>query len=138
MASHVPFLAIRPDDQFSTEITKANDPASPIRDLASASSHDPMDSPPRLTRPPATAAQVSRIPGYVRFPLICVLSFALSTLLYSFASDFSGYQFATASRHLEKEWQVAALLGWKVVELGVAWGGGYDCTYLLSGRRRWW
>lgn len=123
MSSHVPFLAVRPDDQFSTDVTP--------RKSAQANAVTPstaMDSPPPLTPAPRTYA-ASRIPAAIRFPLVVILSFSLSTLLHSLTAEVSGFQLATASRALNKDWQVASLLGWKVVELFTAWIAGYDCTF---------
>ena len=120
MASHVPFLAVRPDDQFSTEVK--------ARDFAMDTIVAPIDSPPPLTRAPRTQA-ASRVPVYLRLPLIIAISLGLSTLLRSFVADISGFQFAPASRDATHQPElVAALLGWKVIELSVAWVAGYDCT----------
>ena len=121
MSSHVPFLAVRPDDQYSTDVK--------TRDFAvTTASTDPiavaMDAVSRNT--PARASHLS---PYIRFPLVCIISLGLSSLLYSLVSDLSGYQFATASRRLDADWQVGALVVWKVVQLGVAWTAGYDCTF---------
>ena len=124
MASHVPFLAVRPDDQFSTEIR-------PRDILAGANAIDPtvpMDAPPPLTlAPPKTV--VSRVPRNLRFPLICLISFALSFGLHTVTSELSGYQLASASRHATENWQIGALVAWKVIELFTAWSAGYDCMY---------
>ena len=122
MSSHVPFLAVRPDDQFSTEIKP--------RDILSANAIDPtvpMDAPPPLTpAPPKTA--VARVPRHLRFPLICVISFGLSFGLHTLTSEISGYQLASASRHATENWQIGALVAWKLIELFVAWSAGYDCV----------
>jgi hypothetical protein len=60
-----------------------------------------------------------------------IFSFGLSTLLHTVTAQYSGIQLATASRSLQEPWQIGTLLGWKVVELFVAWVAGYDCTLQL-------
>lgn len=116
MASHVPFLAVRPDNQFSTDIASAPSPPSA------------MDS---LPEPPI-APTVTRIPHVVRFPAACALSLGLSALLHSFTSSITGLELATASRDATETWQVATLLGWKVVQLASAWMAGYDCELIAE------
>ncbi|KAK3713072.1 hypothetical protein LTR37_008757 [Vermiconidia calcicola] len=122
MSSHVPFLAVRPDDQFDTDVKKTPRIPRSLRANASPSSKR-MDSPPPLT--PRTYA-ASRIPAAIRFPLVLILSFSLSTLLHSLAAEYTGLQLASASRALDQDWQIATLVGWKVTELTTAWIAGYD------------
>jgi len=127
MSSHVPFLAVRPDENFNSDMksqdfadTNGFPPSSsdaPMMDLADAPEA------PHLTRMPAA----SRMPAFIRFPLVVLLSFALSTLFYSLVADFAGFELAAVSKELTDEWQVALLLGWKFSELCVAWYAGYDC-----------
>ena len=121
MSSHVPFLAVRPNDQFSTEVTPRK--AAQTNAVIPSS---PMDSPPPLTPAPPTRT-ASKIPEVIRFPLVVIVSLSLSTLLHTLTAEISGFQLATASRALTEPWQIATLLGWKVVELFVAWTAGYDC-----------
>ena len=122
MASHVPFLAVRPDDQFSAEVkSRVSDVVKKMDATA------PLDSPPALTRAPQTQV-ASRIPKYLRLPLVIALSLGINTILRSFTAEISGFQYAPASRDAsERPELVAALLGYKVVEMFMAWGAGYDC-----------
>ncbi|KAK0365242.1 hypothetical protein LTR02_005409 [Friedmanniomyces endolithicus] len=118
MASHVPFLAVRPDDQLnSSSDLRARDLVTVIKDNANAMST------PTTTQhaPPA-----SRLPAPIRFFLVCVLSFALSTLLYSVTADTVGYELAAVSREVKEDWHVGVLFAWKFIELGGAWYAGYD------------
>ena len=116
MASHVPFLALRPDDQFSAEV-KTRDFAT---DPATTSAMDPTEAP--LPAP-------SRLPGWVRLPLVVVSSLTISAFAYSALADLTGLELAAVSRDLTSEWEVAAVVGWKVVSLLIAYSSGYDCTY---------
>lgn len=129
MASHVPFLAVRPDDQFSTDIKTSA--AATTNAIAPSVGMDPLDSPPALTRAPPTQ-EATRLPAAIRFPLVCVLSFTLSTLLHSLTSNFSGFQLATASKDLTDSWHIGLFLGWKIVELGIGWIAGYDYEDLAA------
>lgn len=114
MASHVPFLAVRPDDQFSTDVRS--------RDIAKMDSISDAPEAPMLSVPNA-----SRLPGWVKLPLVVVLSLGMSTLLYTMVADWAGLELASVSRDLSEEWQIAAVLGWKIATLTFAYGSGYDC-----------
>ena len=116
MASHVPFLAVRPDDQFSTEV-KARDWAVTNGELAMDGTEAPI-----IPMPHAF-----RLPSWVRFPLVTILSLSISAGAYTVVADWSGLEMASVSRDLHDEWQVAAVLGWKLVSLAAAWMSGYAC-----------
>jgi hypothetical protein len=118
MASNVPFLAVRPDDQFSSDI-KVDDFATTNGVLPSSSA---MDAAEARRVPPAM-----RLPAPIRFVLICLTSLGLNTFLFSVTADFLGYELASISRDVTGNWHVALLLGWKIGELIVAWYAGYDC-----------
>ncbi|KAK4552511.1 hypothetical protein LTR86_010355 [Recurvomyces mirabilis] len=121
MASHVPFLAVRPDEQFSDEVVKTRDFASSsLLDRINADANA-MDAPALPQMPPAT-----RLPSWVRFPMVVVISLALSAFLNTLIADFTGYELAAVSREVTEQGQIAALMGWKLVELGTAWAAGYD------------
>lgn len=68
----------------------------------------------------------SKLPAAMRFPLLVMLSLSLSSLLYSFSSDYMAGDLATVSRSLNKWSEVAELIGWRTVELGIGWWGEYD------------
>lgn len=119
MTSHVPFLAVRPDAQYSSEVT--------TRDFADTNGIIDMETV-RVT--PAQAARAisdSRVPTVVKFPLLVTLTFSLSSLLYSLVADFTGPELASVSRDLTAGWHIAVMVGWKLVELGIAWYMRFDC-----------
>jgi len=124
MASHVPFLAVRPDDQFSSKIKKCD--FSTRKGISSSA----MDAPEAPYLPHAPAIPVARLPAAVRFFLVCVLSLTFSTLCYSLASEYAGYELAAVSRTITDDRHVSALLGWKFLELSFAWYAGHKCTYI--------
>jgi hypothetical protein len=128
MSSHVPFLAVRPDEQFSTEVKPKKAGKSSVVNAVPPS--QTMESPPPLT-PAPNVKEVSRIPANLRFPLLCLLSFSLSTLFHTLTADITGIQIATASRAANSNWEISALLGWRAFELFAAWSAGYDCMLKL-------
>jgi hypothetical protein len=111
MASHVPFLALRPDQQFSPEVK--------TRDYATM---DPAQEE-ILPTPPAP----SRLPGWVRLPLLVASSLSISAFAYTALSEITGLELAAVSRNITQEWQVGAIFAWKLVSLLVAFSSGYDC-----------
>ena len=110
MACHVPFLALRPDQQFSSEVK--------TRDYAMDPAQEEI-----LPTPPAP----SRLPGWVRLPLLVASSLSISAFAYSALSEITGLELAAVSRDLTQEWQVAAIIVWKLISLLVAFSSGYDC-----------
>lgn len=130
MASHVPFLAVRPDEQFSTEI-KTRDFANSLLNPGPAIMDAP-EAPSALPRPPA----VSRLPAFVRFPFVCIISFSLHAFLYTVTRDVAGFELAAVSRDATDDWQVATIVGWKVVALAGAFYAGYDCTRAMATETR--
>lgn len=108
MASHVARLSVRPDDQFSTEV-KSIDPAS-IDGALTMPSH------------PSTW-----IPAQLRFPAAVLTTFSLSSLLLTLSASVTGPELAAVSRDLTGGWQIAAMIAWKLAELGLAWYACYDC-----------
>jgi hypothetical protein len=79
-----------------------------------------------LPPPPAPPAP-SRLPGWVRLPLLVVSSLSISAFAYSALSEITGLELAAVSRDLTQEWQVGAIVAWKLVSLLVAFSSGYDC-----------
>lgn len=55
----------------------------------------------------------SKLPALLRFPLVVLLSLTSSSLLYSFASEYTSEDLANVSRTLDKWWEVGALVGWR-------------------------
>jgi hypothetical protein len=75
-----------------------------------------------VSQPPPT----SKIPSFLRFPLLLILNLGLSALLYSLASEFTTGDLASVSRSIDGPWEVTGLVGWKALELALGWWGGYD------------
>ncbi|KAI9833046.1 MAG: hypothetical protein M1819_003879 [Sarea resinae] len=74
----------------------------------------------------------SKLPAPLRFPLLVVFSLTLSSLLYTFAADFTAGELASVSRKLDGWGEIFGLIGWRVVELGTGWWFEYDGVDLAS------
>ncbi|KZF22224.1 hypothetical protein L228DRAFT_148793 [Xylona heveae TC161] len=80
---------------------------------------------------------VSKLPTYLRFPLLVLLNLTLSTLLYSLAADHIAGELAGVSRSVNKWGEVIGLIAWRSIELGCGWFFNFDgvdlgCLTLLS------
>lgn len=71
----------------------------------------------------------SQIPPGLRLPLVVILSFSLSSLLFSIVAQITAGDLAAISKHTESWVEITGLLGWKVVQLAVCWFGGFDGAY---------
>jgi hypothetical protein len=57
--------------------------------------------------------QASKLPAFLRFPLLVLLSLTISTLLYSFVAEYTEGDLASVSRNLDQWHEVGALVGWR-------------------------
>ncbi|KAI9824144.1 MAG: hypothetical protein M1826_007458 [Phylliscum demangeonii] len=71
-------------------------------------------------------------PSSLHFPLLVLSSLALSSVLYTIAARYSDGELGGVSRRLTEWWEVAGLVGWKAVELGIGWWSNYDGIDLAS------
>lgn len=91
--------------------SRRSPPSSPV-----AATHDAVGVPVR---------QSQLLPG-LRFPLVVILSFTLSSVLFSIVAEVTAGDLAAISKHTESWVEISGLLGWKVVQLAVCWFGGFD------------
>lgn len=70
-----------------------------------------------------------RLPSGLRFPAAVLITFSLSSLLYSLMAGFTGPELAAVSRNLTTGWHIGLMLVWKLAELYIAWYACYDCTW---------
>lgn len=80
-------------------------------------------------RPP-TQSSTSKIPEFLLFPTLVVLSLTISSALYSVASVFTVGDLSSVSRSLDDWWEVVGLIGWRIVVLAFGWWGEYDSAQL--------
>ncbi|OJD32103.1 uncharacterized protein BKCO1_4100095 [Diplodia corticola] len=87
---------------------------------------------PTASAPPPTPAAC--LPGYVRFPLLIVLSLATSLSLLSATSEFIDPQLREVSQSSSSNEDVKVLssIAWKLTELSVAWFGNFDDIDLVA------
>ncbi|TAQ84231.1 hypothetical protein B7494_g7448 [Chlorociboria aeruginascens] len=76
--------------------------------------------------------RASKLPPFLRFPLLVLLSLTISSLLYSLTAELTAGDLARVSRTLDGWWEVGALVGWRTFELGLGWFGGYDSYDLAA------
>jgi hypothetical protein len=77
-----------------------------------------------LTQPKPAVA--SKLPTTLQFPLVVLLSFSTSVVLFSAASAFTGLELATVSSRIENTWEVLAFPAWRIFELAVGWFMRFD------------
>ncbi|KAH7047516.1 hypothetical protein B0J12DRAFT_741418 [Macrophomina phaseolina] len=85
---------------------------------------------PTATAPPPTPA--AKLPGYVRFPLLIVLSFTTSMSLLSAASEFMDPQLRAVCHSSNEDAKVISSIAWKLTELSLGWFGNFDDIDLVS------
>jgi hypothetical protein len=57
---------------------------------------------------------------------VVILSFTLSSVLFSIVAEVTAGDLASISKHTESWAEIMGLLGWKVVQLAVCWFRGFD------------
>ncbi|KAK3322526.1 hypothetical protein B0H66DRAFT_474740 [Apodospora peruviana] len=73
----------------------------------------------------------SRLPDPVRFALVVVLSFSLSSLVHALLGTDGG-QLATIARMSSSKYEIGMLAAWRIFELALGWFGDYDGYDLAS------
>ncbi|KAI0118785.1 hypothetical protein GGR51DRAFT_497628 [Nemania sp. FL0031] len=68
----------------------------------------------------------SKLPKAVQFPLVAILSLAISELGYSLSWPYTQGVLATHARLLGTWEEVGAIMGWRLFELALGWFGDYD------------
>ncbi|KAK7547161.1 hypothetical protein IWX49DRAFT_504456 [Phyllosticta citricarpa] len=84
----------------------------------------------------ATASEAAtgpaKLPGYLRFLLLILLSSSTSVALLSVGSEFLDPQLRAVTRSGTEDFHVLAPLAWKFTELAVCWFGSFDDIDILS------
>jgi hypothetical protein len=79
----------------------------------------------------ATTSRLASIPSPARFILVVLSSLAVSSVLFTFTSALTVGDLGPISKHLEEWWEVGGLIGWRAIEVGLAWILGYDGEYCV-------
>lgn len=61
-----------------------------------------------------TVAKRSKLPGGVQFPLLTLISFSISSLLYSFLNEWTGSELASVAKSLDTWTEVGVLASWRM------------------------
>ncbi|KAI9929091.1 hypothetical protein MW887_001495 [Aspergillus wentii] len=80
------------------------------------------------TPPQVRASRLARIPSFVRYLLVVFISLTLSSTLFSLTSGITLGELGGVSKHLDAWWEVGGLIGWKAIEIGLAWTLGFDVS----------
>ncbi|KAG2412266.1 hypothetical protein HFD88_009823 [Aspergillus terreus] len=67
-----------------------------------------------------------------RFAAVVFISLGLSSALFTLTSRATLGELGSVSKHLEEWWEVAGLVAWKAVEVGLAWLLGFDARDVTS------
>lgn len=74
----------------------------------------------------------SKLPAVLRFPLVAILSFSISSLGYSFINEFTNGELATIMRTLETSEEVGIMAAWRLAELALGWFANFDSIDLAA------
>ncbi|KAI1194855.1 hypothetical protein F5X97DRAFT_309960 [Nemania serpens] len=86
-----------------------------------------IEGPTVKTNQHATASKPrSKLPTPVQFPLVAVLSLAISELGYSLSWPLTQGVLAAHARLPSTGTEIAAIMGWRLFELALGWFGDYD------------
>lgn len=62
----------------------------------------------------APVARRSKLPAGVQFPLLSLISFSISSLLYSFLNEWTGSELANVGKSLDNWAEVGVLASWRL------------------------
>lgn len=74
----------------------------------------------------------SSLPSLLRFPLVAILSFSISSLGYSFVNEFTRGELATVMRTLDTPHEVYIMTAWRLTELALGWFADFDSVDLAA------
>lgn len=74
----------------------------------------------------------SSLPTLLRFPLVAILSFSISSLGYSFINEFTRGELATVMRTLDTSREVYIMTAWRLTELALGWFANFDSVDLAA------
>ncbi|PKS06840.1 hypothetical protein jhhlp_006916 [Lomentospora prolificans] len=116
-------VELRPRTAKGTVASRANDPT-----VRKSADDDIADGSTRAD----TAAQVTKLPTPLQFPIVTVLSLALSSLGYALLGAVTQGDLAAVARSTDDLQDVAILTGWRILVLGIGWFGKLDSYDLAA------
>lgn len=74
----------------------------------------------------------SGLPTALRFPIVAILSFSISSMGYSFINEFTKGELATITRTLETPRELGLMTSWRLTELALGWFANFDSVDLAA------
>jgi hypothetical protein len=93
--------------------TRSSQPNSHLPDIANMS-RTAKEKALAVVKDGEALVRASKLPPFVRFPLLVILSLTFSSLLYNLSAPYTGLELAGVSRRLECWEEVLGLVGWRV------------------------
>lgn len=81
---------------------------------------------------PAPTPRNSGLPAVLRFPIVAILSFSISSMGYSFINEFTKGELATIVRTFETPREVGIMTAWRLTELALGWFANFDSVDLAA------
>lgn len=106
--------------------------AMPSHQKESAGSTSPRRTYAEIMKAPPPKPVVGRVPSLARFFLVIFSSLAISSTLFTLTSSITLGELGRVSKHYEEWWEVGGLMGWKAVEVALAWVLGFDGKLLCT------
>lgn len=78
------------------------------------------------------ASHNSGLPPVLRFPIVAILSFSISSMGYSFINEFTKGELATIVRTLEAPRELGIMTVWRLTELALGWFANFDSVDLAA------
>lgn len=101
--------------------------ASPEKSVAGASGAEGAGA-----QKPSPVVRVAKLPLAIQFPLVLVLSLAVSSVAYSLLSSHAKGELARVSKSLDSWEDVAVVAGMRILELAIGWFGKFDCMDMAA------
>lgn len=90
------------------------------------------DAPTPAAAPAQQEERRSTLHWLLKFPLVAILSFSISSLGYSFLNEFTRGELATVMSTVDTSRDMWIMAGWRMTELGIGWVANFDCLDLAA------
>ncbi|ELR06369.1 hypothetical protein VC83_05373 [Pseudogymnoascus destructans] len=68
----------------------------------------------------------------IRLPALAIMGLAISTVLHALATQFGDGEVGSVARRAEGWGELGAVVGWRSIELGIAWCNGYSASEVAA------
>lgn len=90
------------------------------------------NAPASTTEPAQEQERRSTLHWLLKFPLVAILSFSISSLGYSFINEFTRGELATVMSTVDTSRDMWIMVGWRITELGIGWIANFDSMDLAA------